>query len=364
MVLRKVVGTDWAYLAKGVVEYNVLSHFKPLAPTVMTAVVNYRCNARCAMCNIWQSPRRHEMTVDEFAKVMADPLFDNVERLTVVGGEATLRADLVDLTRMFVERLPRLRSLSTISNGFLPERIFANTEAMLALTEPRNIGFSISISLEGLGTEHDKVRGVDGAFEKVQTTLAGLKKMQDQHKFWMGVGYTLMHQNLGQAREFRRWADERDIEIGFQPVGFHSSYVSNLDLQEDVDFRPEDRDDLVAFMQEMGTRRSLLDLSAYFWNDMVRMIRDGAPRTTPCPYNMDGLAVDCYGDMFYCLSTPKIGNCLEGRSASEVYYDPKNLQYRTEEMHGNICKQCNSACAINTGLKKDFKKYLRFVVTG
>ena len=242
-VLRKIVGTDWSYLAKGVVEYNVLSHFKPLAPTVMTAVVNYRCNARCAMCNIWQSPRRHEMTVDEFAKVMADPLFDNVERLTVVGGEATLRADLVDLTRMFVERLPRLRSLSTISNGFLPERIFANTEAMLALTEPRNIGFSISISLEGLGTEHDKVRGVDGAFEKVQTTLAGLKKMQDQHKFWMGVGYTLMHQNLGQAREFRRWADERDIEIGFQPVGFHSSYVSNLDLQEDVDFRPEDRDE-------------------------------------------------------------------------------------------------------------------------
>ena len=33
-------------------------------------------------------------------------------------------------------------------------------------------------------------------------------------------------------------------------------------------------------------------------------------------------------------------------------------------MRGNICQQCNSACAINAGLKKDLKKYLRFVVTG
>lgn len=363
-VRQKIVATDWAYLAKGVIEYNVVSHLKPLTPKVMTAVVNYRCNARCAMCNIWQSPRRHEMTVDEFASVLADPLFDSIERLTVVGGEATLRTDLVDLSRMFIERMPRLRALSTISNGFLTERILDSAQAMLALTRARGIGFSISVSLEGLGTDHDKVRGVEGAFEKVLATLDGLKRLQESHNFWMGVGYTLMHQNLRQAREFRAWADERGIEVGFIPVGFHSSYVSNLDLQGDVDFRPEDRDELIAFMQELGTRRSLVDLSAYFWNDMVRMYRDGAERTTPCPYNMDGLAVDCYGDIYYCLSTPKIGNCLDGRSASEIYYDPKNLRYRAETMRGQICKQCNSACAINAGLKKDLKKYLRFVATG
>jgi MoaA/NifB/PqqE/SkfB family radical SAM enzyme len=363
-VLKTLGSADWAYLAKGVIEYNVLSHFKPLTPKVMTAVVNYRCNARCQMCNIWQSPRRHEMSVDEFAKAVADPLFDEIERLTVVGGEVTLRTDLVDLTRMFVERMPKLRALSTISNGFLPDRIVSNTEAMLALTEPRGIGFSISISLDGLGTDHDKVRGVDGAFEKVLTTLDGLQKLQQGHKFWMGVGYTVMHQNLRQAHEFQKWADQRDIEVGFTPVGFHNSYVSNLDLQSAVDYREEDRDDLIAFMQGLSKRRSLTDLSACFWSDMVRMYRDGTPRTTPCPYNMDGLALDCYGDLYYCLSTPKIGNCLNGQSASEIYYDPKNLQYRAETLRGKICKECNSACAINVGLKKDLKNYLRFIIAG
>lgn len=362
-VLKKIASTDWLYMAKGVVEYNVVSHFKPLPPTVLTVVTNYRCNARCAMCNIWQLPRRHEMTVDEFAAVMADPLFDKIERLTVVGGEATLRTDLVPLTQMFVDRMPRLRALSTISNGFLTDRVLSSTEAMLAMTAPRKIGLSVSVSLDGLGTDHDKVRGIDGAFEKVQATLKGLKELQKKHKFWMGCGYTLMHQNLRQAREFRKWADENDIDVGFQPVGFHSSYVSNLELQDNVDFRPEDRDELIAFMQELGVRRSLIDTTAYYWSDMVRMYRDGARRTTPCPYNMDGLAVDCYGDVFYCLSTPKIGNCLEGKSVGEIYYDPRNLKYREDKMIGKICPRCNSACATNIGIKRDLKKYVKFLVT-
>ena len=67
------MGSDWTYLAKGVVKYNVLSHFKPLAPTVMTAVVNYRCNT--TMCHVrhWQSPRRRKVTMDEFARVYGGP---------------------------------------------------------------------------------------------------------------------------------------------------------------------------------------------------------------------------------------------------------------------------------------------------
>ena len=362
--LRKVTGRKWMNLAKGVWDYNVVSQFKTLPPTTLTIITNYRCNARCTMCNIWQLPHRHEMTVGEFAEAVADPLFDSIEALTVVGGESTLRADLVELTTMFVERMPKLRSLSTITNGFLPERVLTNTQAMLALTEPRRIGLSVSVSLDGVGHDHDQVRGIHGAYDKVIVTLDKLKTLREQHPFWLGVGFTVMHQNLRQIGEFRRWGVENDIDVGFQPVGFHSSYVSNLDLQDNVDFRPEDKDELIAFMADMGTRRSLLDFQAYFWDDMVHMYRDGADRTTPCPYNIDGFALDCYGDLYYCLSTPKIGNCLDGRSASEIYYDPANLAYREKKMRGKICKQCNSACAIHTALKKDLMKYARFVLTG
>jgi len=362
--LQKIAGKNWGNIAKGILDYNVVSHFKALPPTTLTVVTNYRCNARCTMCNIWQLPHLHELTVAEYATVMAEPLFDSIEGLTVVGGESTLRTDLVELTRMLVERLPKLRSLSTITNGFLPDRVLANTEAMLALTETRGIGLSISVSLDGIGHDHDQVRGIPGAYDKVKLTIDKLKGLREQRTFWLGVGFTVMHQNLHQTADFRRWGAENGVDVGFQPVGFHSSYVSNLDLQQNVDFQPEDKEALIAFMADMGIRRSLFDFQSYFWDDMVRMYRDGADRTTPCPYNMDGFALDCYGDIYYCLSTPKIGNCLQGRSAGEIYYDPANLEYREQTMRGNICKKCNSACAVHTALKKDLKKYAHFVLAG
>jgi MoaA/NifB/PqqE/SkfB family radical SAM enzyme len=77
---------------------------------------------------------------------------------------------------MFVERMPKLRSLSTITNGFLPERVLTNTQAMLALTEPRRIGLSVSVSLDGVGHDHDQVRGIHGAYDKVIVTLDKLRR--------------------------------------------------------------------------------------------------------------------------------------------------------------------------------------------
>jgi hypothetical protein len=155
------------------------------------------------------------------------------------------------------------------------------------------------------------------------------------------------------------------LDVGFQLASFHSSYLSNVDRQEEVDFRPEDREELIAFMQELASERSLHNLSAFYWSDMVRMYRDGAPRTVPCPYTLEGLAIDAYGDVFYCLSTPRIGNFLEEkRSISEIYFDPKNLRYRSEEMRKQICPGCNSACGTEIAMKKDVKKDLGFLVAG
>jgi MoaA/NifB/PqqE/SkfB family radical SAM enzyme len=277
----------------------------------------------------------------------------------------SLRTDVAELMAYLVRRLPRLRILSLVTNGFLPRRILQQATDVLKLIEPAGVKLSMSVSLDGIGTMHDQVRGVPGAFEKAMETIAGLQELQKQHNFWLGSGFVVMHQNLRHAREFRDWARANQLDVGFILVGFHESYVGNLDRQNDVDFRPEDREELIAFMQELAGERSLRNVFAYYWNDMVHMYRDGASRTTPCPFLLEGLALDAYGDVFYCLSTPRIGNVLEeGRSVGEIYYDPKNLRYRAEDMRKRTCPGCNSACGTPVAIKKDVKKYLRFLVAG
>jgi MoaA/NifB/PqqE/SkfB family radical SAM enzyme len=365
-MLRKLATVDWGALAGGAFDYNVRSHLTTLQPKILQLITNYRCNARCAMCNIWQLPHKHELTVAEFKALMdPDPIFDGIDQLTVAGGESSLRTDLVELVDYLTGRMTKLRTLSLVSNGFLPKRILEQVTAVLGVIEPRGIKLSMSVSLDGIGTLHDQVRGIPGAFDKAMETLSGLKALQRQHDFWLGTGFVVMHQNLRYAREFRAWARGLGLDVGFQLVGFHESYVSNLDVQNDVDFQPEDRADLIAFMQELAGERSLRNYPAFYWADMVRMYRDGAPRTTPCPFKLEGLALDAYGDVFYCLSTPRIGNVLdEKRSVGEIYSDPKNLSFRAEQMAKQMCPGCNSACGTEIALKKDVKQYVRFLVTG
>ncbi len=362
--VRKLARVDWGTWISGAFDYNVRSRFKPLPPKILQVIVNYRCNARCAMCNIWQMKPDRELSLEEFARIMEDDIFRGIERLTVAGGETSLRKDLVPLVGLFLDRMPRLKALSTITNGFLPERIVADTEQILEMCQARGIRFSISVSLEGLEDVHDRIRGVPGGFAKVVQTLEGLQALQRKYDFWMGVGYTVMRQNLREVRKFRAWCEERGIPYGFQVVGFHDTYVSNLEQQEELDFGEEDRAELIAFMEELASRRSWRDFTAFYWDDMVHMYRDGRPRQTPCPFSMDGLVIDSFGDVYYCLSSHKIGNVLEeGRTVSEIYYDPKSLAYR-EHMKQHYCPECNSACAVEVALKKDVKRYVKFLVTG
>ena len=365
-ILKTLARADWGMWLGGMYDYNVRSRFQPLPPKLFQLVTNYRCNSRCIMCNIWQMPNRHELTVDEFTSIMdPDPIFDGIEQINVSGGEIFLRSDLVELTGYLLKRLPNLSTFSMVSNGFLPRRILAQTEAILQLLEARHVRLSMSISLDGVGTMHDEVRGISGAFEKAQETIDCLQVLQKQHDFWLGSGFVVMHQNLHLAREFAEWATARHLDYGFQLVGFNASYVGNLDTQENIDFRPEDRLALISLMQDQAGERSLTNPHAYYWNDMVRMYRDGAQRTTPCPFAVDGLALDAYGDVYYCLTTPKIGNVLaEKRSVGAIYYDPANLHYRAQDMRRGVCLKCSSACGTETALKKDFTKFVKFLVAG
>ena len=371
-------------IVRGFVDYNVVRHFCTLPPRQLQINVTYRCNARCTMCNIWQMQARPEMSTEDFSLVLQDPLFQSIERLTLAGGEPSLRHDLVTLTELFMHSMPRLTSLTLVTNGLAVERVLADAQAMLDLCGQRGIGFNVSVSLDGVGQVHDEMRNVPGAFAKVERCLTGLKDLQKASPFWLGAACVITHKNLYKLRELQVWCAERGIELGFQLVGFHESYVANVERRSELDFDAADRAYLLAFLQELSAGRTPSNVMSYYWNDMLRMYRDGRPRQTPCPFTLDSFVLDAYGDMYYCLSERRIGNCLaaicsdasadrkvpapaggtQARAAcSAIYYDPQNLAFR-RELARTACQRCNSACFVNVGIKKDLKKYLTFLVTG
>jgi hypothetical protein len=56
------------------------------------------------------------------------------------------------------------------------------------------------------------------------------------------------------------------------------------------------------------------------------------------------------------------GGSRSAGPCSAIYYDPENLAFR-KHMTRSSCLQCNSACFVNVGIKKDLKKYLWFLLS-
>ena len=318
------------------------------------------------MCNIWQMPHQHEMTVPEFAALLdRDPIFDSIDQLTVAGGESSLRTDLVELVTYLVNRMPKVRVLSMVSNGFLPDRILAQTEAILRLLQSR-----------GITPEHVRLAGWDrhdarpGAghpecIRETLETLDGLQELQKRFDFWLGSGFVVMHQNLHEAQQFRRIGPRlANLPYGFQLVGFHDTYVGDLDRQNEVDFRPKDRRRVGA--DRNGRRASRCATSTRctgtIWCGCTGTARR-APRPAPSTWKVwrwTPTAMSTIASRF-----ARSAMCFRRkRSVGQIYYDPENLRFRAEEMRKGMCLTCNSECGTETAIKKDVKQYAKFLLTG
>jgi len=102
---------------------NVVSKLGTLHPTVMQFNVTHRCNARCAICNIWKTRVSGEPDLDRWEDVFSDKIFETIEYLLISGGEPTLRGDLFEIVRSLTGRVPSLRKILIAINGIEKESL-------------------------------------------------------------------------------------------------------------------------------------------------------------------------------------------------------------------------------------------------
>jgi len=142
--------------------------------------LTYKCNFRCKTCYYANSMDNSavigdkELNLDEIKKIsLSIKYFSN---LLISGGEPFLRDDLADICEVFYLQ-NKIRTIHLPTNGFHTEKIYDYTRKIL--TKCRQVHLSIGLSLDGLRETHDKIKGVNGSFDKTLETaksLAALKK--------------------------------------------------------------------------------------------------------------------------------------------------------------------------------------------
>jgi MoaA/NifB/PqqE/SkfB family radical SAM enzyme len=315
-------------------------------------------------CNIWKNKIADRITGSGWQFLFNNDFWASVEYLLLCGGEPILSKDLVEITQLCLNRMPRLRKLLIATNGLLVARTQKTLPAIANLCDDHGVEFTVTVSLDGVGTLHDKIRGIPGHFQKTLQTLAFCKELQNTYPMRLNIGTTISNLNIRHLSEVIEFSQAHQIPAVFYMGWISENYYDNVGLDSNIVLSAENKKDLVDFFSNRIAASSLFDSHAYYYHKVIRMIQ-GEPRSFACPFADQGLILDALGDVYYCSNSQAIGNILDGqnnwRNINEIYHEPTNLAYR-ERLTQNVCPGCMSSCLSGVALQKLLFPYFNFLL--
>lgn len=182
--------------------------FHKRSPIYGSADIINVCNLHCEHCYWWLNRKENEeLTVEQWKKVIDEKFKKNhVFIITLVGGEPTMRPDVIDL---FIKEFPK--RICIVSNGTLPLKRYKDL-------------YFYWISIDGTKEIHDKIRG-NGAWDKTRKNVTDYVKDNGDLAYkdiWITM--TINALNYKTVKDvIAEWSDYSN-KIGFQ---FHTPFMKN-----------------------------------------------------------------------------------------------------------------------------------------
>lgn len=312
--------------------------------------VTSRCNARCRMCHMWDR-NDPDIGLAKIGEVLdSRAMRDTVTNLLLTGGEPTLRHDLPEIFDAAFSRLKRLRYASFFTNSLIPRLAEETVIRSMTYKEQsgrRDVSFSVTLSLDGIGKTHDAVRGVDGAFGRVMENYFNLKALSRLHHFSVGFSCLVQRGNIADGGVFALLdaAEGALLPITF-PIVYGKDIFLNWSSSDAWAVQEEFHQEVVRFYEEVVRRGEsgglLIDNGAYY-HHVLSQLR-GAPRTLPCLFrDKKACVIDSDGSVYLCDVTKDglVGNIFE-KTFDEIW-DAGQIAAAHAKMVRH-CATCFSSC--------------------
>ena len=340
---------------------SVVAQYRPIHPTVLIFHCTFVCDARCEMCSNWErGDRKSDMKLDEIERCFDDPLWQKIEIANLSGGEPTTRNDMVEVSRVMLDKLPRLRKFGINTTGLTPQRAIPMVTKVAELCHERGIIFSTRVSIDGIGDMHDQVRRVKRGFDKAQKTITAMQELQQRIPFNFGISTTIFSMNLEDAENILAWARKEKLDIVFNMVRFTDPMLGNSDKAGALKPVGKDEEKMRAFFMERVRMDPLFDGQNYIYMHYADMISNGYHRLAPCPFQSQGIMLNPNGDLFFCENSNVVGNVRE-ESPAAIYFRESSQQHRNW-IRDEKCPTCLSPCQMNVSAVKQVVPYVKFLV--
>jgi MoaA/NifB/PqqE/SkfB family radical SAM enzyme len=340
---------------------SFVARVKPIHPTVLIYHCTFVCDARCEMCSNWtRGDRKNDLTLDEIKEAFSSPLWKNIEMANLSGGEPTTRNDLVDIARIMLDKLPRLRKFGLNTTGLTPHRAIPMLTKIVEMCEERGVIFSFRVSIDGVGEMHNQVRKVKKGFEKANQTIRAMQELQKKHRFNFGVSTTIFHMNLDDAENILAWAKKEKLDIVFNMVRFTDAMLGNEELE--VKWKPvgPEEERMRQFFLDRVRMDPLMDGQNYIYMHYADMIANGYHRMAPCPFQTQGIMLNPDGGLFFCENSDVVGN-VKDTDPEALYFAAASQKHR-DWIRDEKCPTCLSPCQMNVAAIKQVVPYAKFLV--
>ena len=295
-------------------------------PHAAHCIVTFKCNLKCTGCGSWKVRDHQDLSAEEWRTVFGQ--LKSVDLLKILGGEPFIRKDIVQILASAREIVdPNILQLAT--NGMLGDRVL---EAVHAIAWP---GLQLRISVDGLSSTHDTMRGVAGSHSKVVDTVRRVAELQGRYGFKLGINFALTDASAPEFDDMLRFAEEvgADLIPGVNVDPFLVGTVPPEEKRPTV-IMVEDKAAMLKLLKDRraGTRRQLplVDhlMSRFVTKDTFeRQLADDNQRFT-CRELKDLLYMLPNGDVVRCgLDHRPIGNVRQ-QSFDDIWFGEDIKLYR------------------------------------
>ncbi len=334
----------------------------------VTIEVTLRCHCRCQMCPLYgvqteggkdliQSIKeQRELTTEEYAKLFLGLREIGVESLTLSGGEAFLRKDILDLIKMSKESGFSLSITSTASE--------INEDAAKKIVE---YGLDcLTISLDGPKEVHEHIRQAK-IFDKIMRNVDTIQREKLKlNKTKPNINFlcTVSALNQKSLRDLVRVCKQKEVPLTIDPIIFTDDEIMQGTKQKagvgefskkesfllSEDIVNIDIDSLINEFHEVRKLAKELDLPVYISIDGNEEIKRFFAEpdysvVNKCFEPWYSLRIDPYGTVYPCSISSSMGNIRES-NIDEIINNDKYVKFRCNLKENKLLPFCKKCCAL------------------
>ena len=337
-------------------------------PKELHIELDYKCNSRCIMCDLWdthkRTPLKKPLSLDEIKSVI-----DNSQRLQDIrvvvlsGGEPFLRNDIGEIAEYILKRYPGV-SLGILTNGIDTEHIIEVSRQIIREYKPNN--FWLGSSLDGVGDQHDVVRGIKGAYANLEKTAAACK----YNNIPFTLTFTLTSRNYDQILLASKAAKGMGTELYVQFAVVKEAREKQVfdlspeqlkkaekDIEQLIKEKVQNIDISEYIADPLQEKFRMINAQLYYLSNITRYYKHPARYFNQCVAGKRFAMLSPYGDLYFCSKLKKgaVGNIR--KTSFDSIWQGEEAEMTRQYIRDSLC-HCWLVCTIFPTIDEAWNVYM------